>query len=164
MFIAATSCDTLCLHFIATLNTSGSLGDSMFCQHCGGALPPDTAANAICPHCGQPATPTATDVGKTIPVTNTPAGTAKRLDPVGTPPPAGALPAAWIGLLASIVYILKGAHPTFAIGALCLCAGLVASFGARHRGKSPWPAFFTGLLPIGIALFFALLMLRPLFR
>ncbi|AJC22674.1 hypothetical protein [Pandoraea pulmonicola] len=81
-----------------------------------------------------------------------------------TAPPPGALPLAWLGLAASIAWVLKSANPTWGVGVLCLCAGLISSFGARRRGRAPWPAFFTGLLPVGVALFFALLMLRPLLR
>ncbi|VVE51497.1 hypothetical protein PCA20602_04736 [Pandoraea capi] len=81
-----------------------------------------------------------------------------------TPPPPGATPLAWIGLLAAAAWVLKSPNPTWGVGVLCLCAGLISSFGARHRARAPWPAFFTGLLPVGVALFFALLMLRPLFR
>ncbi|VVD99557.1 hypothetical protein [Pandoraea terrigena] len=84
--------------------------------------------------------------------------------PVGAMPPPGALPLAWIGLLAAAAWVLKSPHPTWAVGVMCLCAGLISSFGARRRGRGPWPAFFTGLLPVGVALFFALLMLRPLLR
>lgn len=84
--------------------------------------------------------------------------------PASIPPPPGALPLAWIGLLASAAWVLKSAHPTWGVGVMCLCSGLISSFGARRRARSPWPAFFTGLLPVGVALFFALLMLRPLFR
>jgi hypothetical protein len=80
------------------------------------------------------------------------------------PPPPGATPLAWIGLVAAAAWVLKSPHPTWGVGVLCLCAGLISSFGARRRGRAPWPAFFTGLLPVGVALFFALLMLRPLFR
>ncbi|MFJ2993538.1 hypothetical protein [Pandoraea sp. NPDC087047] len=80
------------------------------------------------------------------------------------PPPPGAMPLAWLGLLASAAWVLKNSHPTWGVGVLCLCAGLISSFGARRRGRAPWPAFFTGLLPVGVALFFALLMLRPLLR
>lgn len=81
-----------------------------------------------------------------------------------TAPPPGALPLAWLGLAASAAWVLKSANPTWGVGVLCLCAGLISSFGARRRGRAPWPAFFTGLLPVGVALFFALLMLRPLLR
>ncbi|AKM29102.1 hypothetical protein AB870_01630 [Pandoraea faecigallinarum] len=81
-----------------------------------------------------------------------------------TPPPPGAIPLAWIGLLAAAAWVLKSPNPTWGVGVLCLCAGLISSFGARRRGRAPWPAFFTGLLPVGVALFFALLMLRPLLR
>ncbi|MCI3206893.1 MULTISPECIES: hypothetical protein [Pandoraea] len=81
-----------------------------------------------------------------------------------TPPPPGATPLAWIGLLAAAAWVLKSPNPTWGVGVLCLCAGLISSFGARRRARAPWPAFFTGLLPVGVALFFALLMLRPLFR
>ena len=81
-----------------------------------------------------------------------------------SPPPPGAMPLAWLGLLASAIWVLKSPHPTWGVGVLCLCAGLISSFGARRRARAPWPAFFTGLLPVGVALFFALLMLRPLFR
>lgn len=81
-----------------------------------------------------------------------------------TPPPPGAVPLAWVGLLAAAAWVLKSPHPTWGVGVLCLCAGLISSFGARRRGRMPWPAFFTGLLLVGVALFFALLMLRPLFR
>ncbi|MGC7402505.1 hypothetical protein ACPWR0_01570 [Pandoraea pneumonica] len=80
------------------------------------------------------------------------------------PPPPGATPLAWIGLLAAAAWVLKNPNPTWAVGVLCLCAGLISSFGARRKGRGPWPAFFTGLLPVGVALFFALMMLRPLFR
>jgi hypothetical protein len=80
------------------------------------------------------------------------------------PPPPGAMPLAWIGLLAAAAWVLKSPNPTWGVGVLCLCAGLISSFGARRRGRAPWPAFFTGLLPVGVALFFALLMLRPLLR
>jgi hypothetical protein len=87
-----------------------------------------------------------------------------KLSPGGALPQPGALPLAWIGLLAAAAWVLKSPHPTWAVGVMCLCAGLISSFGARRRGRGPWPAFFTGLLPVGVALFFALLMLRPLFR
>ncbi|RRJ30429.1 hypothetical protein [Pandoraea apista] len=88
----------------------------------------------------------------------------KAAPPRVTPPPPGAMPLAWVGLLAAAAWVLKSPHPTWGVGVLCLCAGLISSFGARRRGRMPWPAFFTGLLPVGVALFFALLMLRPLFR
>ncbi|AJP57904.1 hypothetical protein UC34_14825 [Pandoraea vervacti] len=81
-----------------------------------------------------------------------------------TPPPPGAIPLAWVGLLGAAAWVLKSPNPTWGVGVLCLCAGLISSFGARRRGRAPWPAFFTGLLPVGVALFFALLMLRPLLR
>ncbi|AKC71136.1 hypothetical protein [Pandoraea oxalativorans] len=81
-----------------------------------------------------------------------------------SPPPPGAIPLAWLGLLAAAAWVLKSPNPTRGVGVLCLCAGLISSFGARRRRRAPWPAFFTGLLPVGVALFFALLMLRPLLR
>lgn len=84
--------------------------------------------------------------------------------PADAMPPPGALPLAWIGLLGAAAWVLKSPHPTWAVGVMCLCAGLISSFGARRRGRKAWPAFFTGLLPVGVALFFALLMLRPLLR
>ncbi|GAB3627941.1 hypothetical protein PTE30175_04660 [Pandoraea terrae] len=129
----------------------------MLCTHCGGSLPAEITVDTPCPHCGKPvaAQPATPAVATPRPSTSV---------PPANPPPPGALPGAWLGLLASIAYVLKGAHPTLAVGILCLCAGLIAAFGARRRGKPAWPAFFTGLLPVGVALFFALLMLRPLFR
>lgn len=100
-----------------------------------------------------------------LPENTNPAAPRTQAKPAGvTPPPPGALPLTWVGLLAAAAWVLKHPNPTWAVGVLCLCAGLISSFGARRRGRAPWPAFFTGLLPVGVALFFALLMLRPLLR
>lgn len=130
---------------------------------------PGTTAH-VCPHCGKPvddtsagapaveAPPADTGMTSTAPATGKPA--AKPM----APPPPGSLALAWIGLLAAAAWVLKSPHPTWGVGVLCLCAALISTFGARRRGRQPWPAFFTGLLPIGVAMFFALLFLRPLFR